>query len=351
MEWSRGALYLLDQTALPDRVTRIRCTKVREVWTAIRTLQVRGAPAIGVASAFGMVLASRNSHARTFAGLKRDLVSARRYLASSRPTAINLFWALERMDGRLAELSGRTPAEVTRGLLEEARAIMAEDQETCQRIGDNGARLLRSGWTVLTHCNAGRLATAGSGTALGVITTAIRQGKRISVFADETRPLLQGARLTTWELLEAGVDVKLICDVAAARVMGEGRVDCCIVGADRIAANGDTANKIGTYGVALAARAHRIPFYVAAPTSTLDLSLARGKDIPIEERGECEITCFAGRRTAPRGVKVYAPAFDVTPSRLVSAIITEAGVARKPYRRSLREHLLKARGRQEQTRR
>ncbi len=342
IDWSRGRLLVLDQTLLPGRVTRRHCRTVRDVWTAIRTLQVRGAPAIGVAAAFGLVLAARTSRGRTFTALSRDVRRASRYLASSRPTAVNLFWALKRMEARLAAASTGTVAAAKKALLDEAVAVMEEDRETCRRIGLNGARLLRSGWTVLTHCNAGRLATAGSGTALAVIYTAIEKGKRISVYADETRPLLQGARLTTWELMEKGVGVTLITDGAAARVMGEGRIDCCIVGADRIAANGDTANKIGTYSVALAARAHRIPFYVAAPTSTLDPSLRTGKLIPIEERDASEVTSIGARRIAPLNVRVYAPAFDVTPARLISAIITEKGVARAPYRTSLKQSLARA---------
>jgi methylthioribose-1-phosphate isomerase len=281
------------------------------VWEAVKTLRVRGAPAIGVAAAYGVVIGAAAGRA---AGEVCD------YLATSRPTAVNLFWALDRMRRR----AGAGAA----ALLAEARAIQDEDAAMCAAIGRHGAELFRDGDGVLTHCNAGALATAGAGTALAAIYAAATAGKSLRVFADETRPLLQGARLTAWELMQAGIDVTLICDNTAAQVMREGRVQRVIVGADRIAANGDAANKIGTYTVALTAAAHGIPFYVAAPSSTFDLSIPDGAAIPIEQRAAEEVTEGFGRRTAPAGVKVYSPAFDVTPARLIAAIITEKGVIR-----------------------
>jgi methylthioribose-1-phosphate isomerase len=312
-----GHLRLLDQTLLPGQLAYRDCRTVEEVWEAIRSLRVRGAPAIGIAAAYGVVLGVRARGPSI-----RDVTN---YLRTSRPTAVNLFWALERMERRAAQLDG---AELTRGLLCEAQAIEQEDEAMCRAIGRVGAELIEPGQGVLTHCNAGGLATADYGTALAVLFTAAEQGKAIHVFADETRPLLQGARLTTWELLQRGIDVTLICDSMAAQVMKEGRVQLVIVGADRIAANGDTANKIGTYGVALLAKAHGIPFYVAAPSSTFDLSLANGAQIPIEQRDPREVTHGFGKQTAPDGVKVYNPAFDVTPAALIAGIITEKGLIR-----------------------
>lgn len=310
LEWigdERGHLRLIDQTQLPTHLVYRDCRSVEDVWEAIRTLRVRGAPAIGIAAAYGVVLGLQS---------RPDvLAEVCDYLATSRPTAVNLFWALDRM--RRCD-----PAQ----LLSEARAIEEEDRRMCRAIGQHGASLLADGSGVLTHCNAGGLATADYGTALAVIFTAHEQGKRLQVFADETRPLLQGARLTAWELLQRGVEVTLLCDSMAAQVMKEGRIQAVIVGADRIAANGDTANKIGTYGVAVLARAHGIPFHVAAPSSTFDLTLATGAGIPIEQRAAEEVTHGFGRQTAPAGVKVYNPAFDVTPASLIASIITEKGV-------------------------
>jgi methylthioribose-1-phosphate isomerase len=321
-----GFLRLLDQTLLPTRVECRDCRTVQEVWEAIRSLRVRGAPAIGVAAAYGVVLGvqmlSDNQEEQFGSRLKETTA----YLRTSRPTAVNLFWALERMERKVADLVNRPSSELVRLLLEEAILIEEEDREMCRAIGRVGAELLSDGQGVLTHCNAGGLATADYGTALAVLFTAAEQGRRFQVFADETRPLLQGARLTTWELQQRGLDVTLICDSMAAQVMKEGRVQLVITGADRIAANGDTANKIGTYGVALLARAHDIPFYVAAPSSTFDLSLASGDDIPIEQRDPREVTHGLGKQTAPDGIKVYNPAFDVTPAYLIAAIITEKGL-------------------------
>lgn len=310
---------------------QIDCETPELVWEAIKELRVRGAPAIGVAAAFGTVLGVQNvsdDPAAFFEAL--EAVTA--YLASSRPTAVNLFWALERMKKCASSHTSEPVARIKRALLDEARAILDEDNELCRRIGRFGAELLPQECTVLTHCNAGGLATAGYGTALGVIYAAQEMGKKIRVFADETRPLLQGARLTSWELLHAGIDVTVIADNMAATVLRNGWIDCVIVGADRIAANGDTANKIGTYGLAILAKEHGVPFYVAAPFSTFDLSLASGDRIPIEERKPEEITeCkWCGRPLAPRGVRVFNPAFDVTPARYITAIITERGVIHAP---------------------
>ncbi len=321
-----GCLELIDQTLLPVELKYLACRDVATVWEAIKALRVRGAPAIGIAAAYGVCVGLADvlqaDTQRFFARL--DEVTA--YLASSRPTAVNLFWALERMKQAAAARRQLPPAEIAAALLEEARAIHEEDRQMCRAMGRHGAALLADGSAVLTHCNAGGLATADYGTALAVIFAAVESGKRISVYADETRPLLQGARLTAWELHQRGVEVTLICDNMAAQVMREGRVQAVITGADRIAANGDTANKIGTYGVALLAQAHGIPFYVAAPSSTFDLSLASGDSIPIEQRDPREVTHGFGRQTAPDGIRVYNPAFDVTPAGLIHALICERGV-------------------------
>jgi methylthioribose-1-phosphate isomerase len=316
IEWVGGAdgfLRLLDQTQLPAATSYRDCHGVGEVWEAIRALRVRGAPAIGVAAAYGVVIGVRC----------QPIAEVTAYLRTSRPTAVNLFWALDRMERRFRALDGE---DALRQLLDEAHAICAEDAATCRAIGHAGAHLIRDGMGVLTHCNTGGLATAEYGTALAVMFTAAAEGRRFRVFADETRPLLQGARLTMWELQQHGLDATLICDNMAAQVMKEGRVQLVIVGADRIAANGDTANKIGTYGVAVLAKHHGIPFYVAAPVSTFDLSLPGGDAIPIEQRDPREVTHGFGRQTAPEGVAVYNPAFDVTPHALISGIITERGL-------------------------
>jgi methylthioribose-1-phosphate isomerase len=335
-----GSLRLIDQTRLPREVVEVECRDVPTVWEAIRTLRVRGAPAIGVAAAYGAVLGARVGLADGQMGLEEALSAASEYLRTSRPTAVNLFWALDRID----RLASETPPEVGRDefldrLLAEAHRISDEDRAMCRAIGANGADLLKTGQGVLTHCNAGGLATSDYGTALAVVYTAHEQGKAIRVYADETRPLLQGSRLTAWELKRRGVPVTLICDNMAAQVMKEGRVQSVIVGADRIAANGDTANKIGTYGVALLARAHRLPFFVAAPSSTFDLSLADGSAIPIEQRDPFEVTRGFGVATAPEGIDVYNPAFDVTPAELIAGIITERGVIRPVNASTIREAL------------
>ncbi len=322
-----GSLSLIDQTLLPVEFRVIECRDVEAVWRAIKTLQVRGAPAIGIAAAYGVVIGVQEAVDADDAAFFARLTQVAEYLAASRPTAVNLFWALERMKQVAQRGRGcKRPREIAAELLEEARAIHDEDRQVCRAIGRHGAALLGDGQGVLTHCNAGALATADYGTALAVIYAAVESGKRIAVYADETRPLLQGARLTAWELRQRGLDVTLICDSMAAQVMREGRVQAVITGADRIAANGDTANKIGTYGVALLAAAHGIPFYIAAPASTFDLSLDCGDSIPIEQRDPREITHGFGCQTAPEGIKVYNPAFDVTPARYIQAIVCERGV-------------------------
>ncbi len=318
LRWTGNALELLDQRILPSEERWIACRDHHEVATAIRDMVVRGAPAIGCAAAYGVALGAR-AHAPL------ELVIAE--LAATRPTAVNLFWALERMR--------RVQPPSVEALTAEAIRIHDEDIASCLAIGKHGAPLLPEG-TVLTHCNAGALATGGYGTALGVVRAAVEAGRRLRVFADETRPFLQGARLTAWELQKSGIDVTVITDNMAAHLMQRGEIQSVIVGADRIAANGDTANKIGTYGVALAAREHGLPFFVAAPNSTVDLAIPDGAHIPIEERSAREVTHLGERALTPAGIGVRNPAFDVTPARLIAAIITEAGVARPPYNEGLK---------------
>ena len=338
IEWADGRIHLIDQTLLPNEFNQIYCDDVESVWEAIKSLRVRGAPAIGIAGALGAVLGIWKSKATSYSDFAAELKKVTDYLATSRPTAVNLFWALERIKQTAEKHQGLEIAQLKAVLLDEAQDIIEEDRARCRAIGQHGLDLIRNGDTILTHCNAGGLATSDYGTALAVMFSAHESGKNISVYADETRPLLQGARLTAWELMQAGIDVTLICDNMAAQVMKEGKIQSVIVGADRIAANGDTANKIGTYNVAILAKAHDIPFYVAAPTSTLDLSLETGDLIPIEQRAAEEVTEGFGNRTAPEGVKVYSPAFDVTPAYLVTAIITEKGIAHPPFEESLANH-------------
>jgi len=330
-----GYLAMIDQTLLPVEFTEIQCRDVETVFEAIKMLRIRGAPAIGIAAGYGVCLGLQTVAGRDQAAFFRRLDEVVEYLASSRPTAVNLFWALDRMKQKAAELRGKRTAEIAAALLDEARAIYEEDRQMCRAIGRHGAELLVDGQGVLTHCNAGGLATADYGTALAVFFAAAEAGKRLHVYADETRPLLQGARLTTWELKQRGIEVTLICDSMAAEVMREGRVGAVVTGADRIAANGDAANKIGTYGVAVLAAAHEIPFYVAAPSSTFDLSIAGGEEIPIERRDPREITHGFGRQTAPDGIDVYNPAFDVTPAGLIEALICERGVIRPVSRQNI----------------
>ena len=322
-----GDLDLIDQTLLPLEMRSITCHDVDTTCEAIRALRVRGAPAIGIAAAYGVCLGLRGQDNNQLSQLFDKLEQVIDQLAASRPTAVNLFWALERMRRRAQQAAqSNSVRKIREALLSEAREIHEEDRRVCRQIGQHGAALLTDGQGVLTHCNAGGLATADYGTALALFFTAHEAGKRLHVYVDETRPLLQGARLTAWELRQRGIETTLICDSMAAQVMREGRVQAAVTGADRIAANGDTANKIGTYGVALLAAAHDIPFYIAAPTSTFDLSIANGEQIPIEQRDPREITHGFGRQTAPDGIHVYNPAFDVTPARLIKAIICERGL-------------------------
>jgi len=321
-----GRFRIIDQTLLPVEEVMIDLPDVERVWEAIKLLRVRGAPAIGCAAAYGALIGARGDRSASLSSLKNALESSADYLATSRPTAVNLFWALDRMKRASAAFTGSDPEAYLEHLLAEAHAIRDEDDAMCHAIGRHGAALLGDEAGVLTHCNAGGLATSDYGTALAVIYAAVESGKKISVFSDVTRPLLQGARLTAWELSRRGVPVTVICDNMAAVVMREKKVQVVVVGADRIAANGDAANKIGTYGVALLARAHGIPFYVAAPSSTFDLNLPDGSGIPIEERAADEITSGFGRQTVPSNVRVYNPAFDVTPAELITGLITEKGV-------------------------
>lgn len=323
-----GCLRMIDQTLLPMELREIDCDSVEQVWEAIRALRVRGAPAIGVAAAYGVVLGVRSAASGSRDEFDKALDQTATYLASSRPTAVNLFWALDRMRQFAEGHPEASPSELTALLLDEARRIDDEDRAMCAAIGRVGAELLSDGDAVLTHCNAGGLATAGDGTALSVFFAAAAAGKKIEVYVDETRPLLQGARLTQWELMQRNIPATLICDSMAGWVMKQGRVQAVVTGADRIAANGDAANKIGTYSVATLAKAHGIPFYVAAPTSTFDLALPDGSQIPIEERAAEEITHGFGRQTAPDNAQVFNPAFDVTDAALIEAIFTERGVIR-----------------------
>lgn len=342
IEWEgdiEGRIRLVDQTLLPTELKFVYCEDIKSIWHAIKTLMVRGAPAIGIAAAMGVVLGSKDIHAKDADTFLKELKHVTSYLSTARPTAVNLFWGIARMERVAQENKNKSVQEIKDALLHEAIKIQNEDKVICRQIGENGAKLIKDGNGILTHCNAGGLATADYGTALAVLFKAKEQGKHIKVYADETRPLLQGARLTAWELVHAGIDVTLICDSMAAHVMKQGKVQCVIVGADRIAANGDTANKIGTYGVSILAKEHGIPFYVAAPVSTFDLSIKSGNDIPIEERSPEEITNGFGKKTAPEGVKVFNPAFDVTPAKNITAIITEKGVITKPFAENIQRLL------------
>ncbi|MCD6404515.1 MAG: S-methyl-5-thioribose-1-phosphate isomerase [Planctomycetes bacterium] len=333
IEWIGGPdgfARIIDQTLLPAEYKRVDIRTPQEMFEAIGSLRVRGAPAIGIAGACGVVLAGGcgdfPSEEALFAGLRK----AGAYLGSSRPTAVNLAWAVERVLTAAQRAAGQGPAAVRKALLDEALAIYEEDRAVCRQIGEAGQEIIADGDTVLTHCNAGALATADYGTALAVIYRAGELGKTVRVYADETRPLLQGARLTAWELMDEGVDVTLVCDDMAATLMQSGKIDLVITGADRIAANGDTANKIGTLGLAVVAKEFSVPFYIAAPISTFDLDIPNGRAIPIEERPSQEVTEGFGRRTAPEGVKVFNPAFDVTPAGYITAIVTERGLIRNP---------------------
>lgn len=340
LEWTDGGVRFLDQTRLPLEETYVTAKTYEEVADVITTMIVRGAPAIGVAAAMGVALGVKNSAARTLDELSRDIEKMSGVLAATRPTAVNLFWAIRRMNERFNELKARpgvTVDGIREGLIAEAKAMYEEDIAACKSMGDFGAELMPQEGGVLTHCNAGALATCGYGTALGVIRSAVAEGRRLRVYADETRPFLQGARLTAWELMHDGIPTTVICDNMVASRMRAGKIKAVVVGADRIAANGDVANKIGTYGVAVLAKEHGIPFYVAAPWSTIDLETPSGDAIPIEERAAVEVTHHGGKQLTPRGVGIENPAFDVTPAKYVTAIITEKGVLRAPYDEALKE--------------
>ncbi len=327
VEWKNGAVRLLDQSKLPRAVEFLDCPDYHTVADAIRALKVRGAPAIGVTAAMGVALGAQTITATDHPTFSQAVLKICDELAGTRPTAVNLFWAIERMKRKLESLRAQPVASIKQALILESQAILEEDIALCKTMGRHGAELIRDGETVLTHCNAGSLATAGYGTALGVIRSAWEQGKKINVIADETRPVLQGARLTVWELMQDQIPVTLITDNMAGSLMRQGKIHLCVVGADRIAANGDVANKIGTYSVAVLAKAHNIPFYVAAPYSTIDLNTKCGDEIPIEQRNPSEVTTIHGSHpVAPTDVSVYNPAFDVTPAELITGIITERGV-------------------------
>jgi methylthioribose-1-phosphate isomerase len=340
IDWKDDAVCIVDQTRLPLELVYERIERIEAMYDAIKRLKVRGAPAIGIAAAFGVYLGIRDVPDTSS---REEFLSAvtkkSDYLARSRPTAVNLFWAINRVKNVVSTLvaANLSLPEIKDKLLREALDILQEDRRMCRSIGEYGLSLLSGKRTILTHCNAGGLATSEYGTALAPVYVAAEQGRLIHVYADETRPLLQGARITAFELQQAGIPVTIICDNMAATVMARGLIDAVFVGADRIAANGDTANKIGTYGVALLAKAHDIPFYVAAPTSTFDLSLASGKEIPIEERDASEITNGFGKQTAPTGVNVFNPAFDVTPANLITSFITDRGVITAPYLQNLQK--------------
>ncbi len=338
--FENGVCRMIDQRLLPTEEVWLDYTTCEGIAEAIRDMVVRGAPAIGVAAAFGAAFGAREIEADEFAGFMSAFEKRCALLAATRPTAVNLFWALDRMRNAARKAKRLPIAQLKKYLLAEACTIAEEDEQINRRLGAHGAGLIPENARILTHCNAGALATGGYGTALGVVRAADEAGKKVAVFADETRPFLQGSRLTAWELQQDGIDVTLICDNMAGYLMSQGEVDCIIVGADRIAANGDVANKIGTFTVAVLAKEHGIPFYVAAPTSTIDLAIEDGSGIPIEERNAVEVTHHGGRQVAPDGVKVRNPAFDVTPARLVTAIITENGIARDNYRQAL-EKLVK----------
>lgn len=340
LEWTSSGVRFLDQTRLPLEESYVLARSYQDVANAIRTMIVRGAPAIGVAAAMGFALGVENSRAGTMAELTAEMEKIAKTLAATRPTAVNLFWAIARMRRRFLELaaepggpaqSGDPLGHIRSGLVKEALTMYDEDIAACRAMGAAGASLLPQSGGVLTHCNAGALATCGYGTALGVIRAAVEQGRSIHVYADETRPFLQGARLTTWELMHDGIPTTVLCDNMAASLMRQGKIQAVVVGADRVAANGDVANKIGTYGVAILAKEHGLPFYVACPWSTIDANTPTGEAIPIEQRPASEVTHHGGKQLTPNGVEVENPAFDVTPARYVTAIITEKGVLRPPY--------------------
>jgi len=336
LEWTDSGVRFIDQTKLPTEETYVTCKTYTQVADVIRNMVVRGAPAIGVAAAMGIALGVKNSKAENGGDLKHDFDQICDVIGKTRPTAVNLFWAIKRMRDKFEMLRVRPLPQIKQALVEEAQRMHAEDIAANQAMGRHGATLMPSSGGVLTHCNAGALATCGYGTALGVIRAAVEQGKTIHVYADETRPFLQGSRLTAWELMKDGIPTTVISDNMAGAMMNQGKINAIVVGADRFAANGDVANKIGTYSVAVLAREHGIPFYVAAPLSTVDFETPDGSGIPIEQRDGKEVTHIAGRQMVPDGVEVENPAFDVTPAKYVTAIVTEKGIARAPYEESLR---------------
>jgi methylthioribose-1-phosphate isomerase len=337
LEWTDQGVRFIDQTKLPMEETYVNCTTYQQVADVIREMVVRGAPAIGVAAAMGIALGVQNSKAENGGDMKRDFDQICEVIGKTRPTAVNLFWAIRRMQDKFETLRVRPIPQVKQSLIEEAKRMHAEDIAANQAMGLHGATLMPATGGVLTHCNAGALATCGYGTALGVIRAAIEQGKKIHVYADETRPFLQGSRLTAWELMKDGIPTTVISDNMSGAMMKEGKIQAIVVGADRIAANGDVANKIGTYTVAVLAKEHGIPFYVAAPISTVDLETPDGSKIPIEQRNPREVTHIAGKQMVPDGVSIENPAFDVTPAKYVTAIVTERGIARAPYEESLKK--------------
>src|SRR2546422_2616546 len=337
LEWTDSGVRFIDQTKLPMEESYVTCKTHEQVADVIRTMVVRGAPAIGVAAAMGIALGVKNSKASSVGELKRELDDICNLIGNTRPTAVNLFWAIRRMRDRFETLRVRPLPEIKQALIDEAKRMHAEDIAANQAMGQFGAALMPANGGVLTHCNAGALATCGYGTALGVIRAAVENGKKIHVYADETRPFLQGSRLTAWELMKDGIATTVIADNMSGAIMKQGKIGAVIVGADRIAANGDVANKIGTYTVAVLAKEHGIPFYVAAPISTVDLETPDGSKVPIEQRNPAEVTHIAGKAITPAGVEIENPAFDVTPAKYVTAIVTERGIARAPYEESLRE--------------
>ena len=337
LEWTDQGVRFIDQTKLPTEEIYVNCTTYQQVADVIRNMVVRGAPAIGVSAAMGIALGVKSSKAENVGDLKRDFDQICDVIGKTRPTAVNLFWAIKRMQQKFETVRVRPVPQIKQALIEEAQRMHAEDIAINQAMGKHGAALMPASGGVLTHCNAGALATAGYGTALGVIRAAVEAGKKIQVYADETRPFLQGARLTAWELVKDGIPTTVISDNMSGAMMRQGKIGAVIVGADRIAANGDVANKIGTYTVAVLAKEHGIPFYVAAPISTVDLETPDGSKIPIEQRSATEVTHFAGKLVTPEGVSIENPAFDVTPAKYVTAIVTERGIARAPYQESLKE--------------
>ncbi|MDD5454993.1 MAG: S-methyl-5-thioribose-1-phosphate isomerase [Candidatus Ratteibacteria bacterium] len=339
IEWQNNKVKIIDQTSLPKKLSYLYIQTAEEMFDAIKTLKIRGAPAIGIAAAFGLYLGIKDYKTTSFKTFDKKFKDIIKYLSSCRPTAYNLFGAMERLQDKVGQFK-KYPIETIKGaILEETLKIQMEDNKTCQSIGEKGANLIKDADAILTHCNAGGLATSGYGTALAVIFKAKEQGKKIKVYVSETRPLLQGARLTCWELAQEKIDTTLICDNMAGEVMKEGKINKVIVGADRIALNGDTANKIGTYSLAVLASFHNIPFYVAAPISTFDPKIRTGEDIPIEQRDPGEIENFAGKRITPKGTKIYNPAFDVVPNSLITCIITEKKLVYPSYRKNIKKVL------------